>query len=120
MPRRALTTCTTTGCPAIVDQPGKCDTCKQDAERQRGSARARGYDTEHERRFRRSVLTRDVVCVICRKALAVVADHYPRSRRELIDDGADPDDPRYGRGLCKPCDSAQTAERQPGGWNNPG
>ena len=31
--------------------------------------------------------------------------------------GLNPNDPRYGRGLCGSCDSAQTAIRQPGGWN---
>jgi 5-methylcytosine-specific restriction protein A len=64
------------------------------------------------------VLERDVVCVLCRSALAVIADHYPLGRDELVEQGLDPDDPQYGRGLCRSCDSSQTAERQPGGWNN--
>ncbi|MER7155437.1 holin, partial [Streptomyces lydicus] len=45
------------------------------------------------------------------------ADHYPLSRRELVARGDDPDDPRHGRGLCGPCHSSETAQHQPGGWN---
>lgn len=118
MPRRALTACTVPGCPELTTG-GRCDDHRQQAERQRGSARQRGYGTTHEERFRRGVLRRDVICVICRNALATRADHWPRSRRELVAAGLDPDDPRYGRGLCASCDSTQTAERQPGGWNAP-
>jgi 5-methylcytosine-specific restriction enzyme A len=49
--------------------------------------------------------------------VSVVADHYPLSRRELIDQGLDPDDPGRGRGLCKRCHDTETAQRQPGGFN---
>lgn len=56
------------------------------------------------------------MCVLCGKAPSVVADHWPLSRRELVARGLDPNDPRYGRGLCADCDRAQTARRQPGGW----
>jgi len=37
----------------------------------------------------------------------------------LISQGLNPDDPKYGRGLCSPCHSKETAEHQPGGWNAP-
>lgn len=47
---------------------------------------------------------------------AVIADHYPLSRKELLARGLDPDDPRHGRGLCKRCHDQETADRQPGGW----
>jgi 5-methylcytosine-specific restriction protein A len=50
-------------------------------------------------------------------AFATVADHYPLSRKELIDAGLDPNDPQHGRGLCKPCHDRETAQNQPGGWN---
>lgn len=47
---------------------------------------------------------RDPICVRegCDEP-SVVADHYPRTRRELVRLGLDPDDPRYGRGLCVSC-----------------
>lgn len=60
---------------------------------------------------------RDPICCLCSEQLSVVADHWPKSRRELVDCGLDPNDPRFGRGLCKSCDSKQTARRQPGGWH---
>ncbi|AHH98316.1 hypothetical protein KALB_4954 [Kutzneria albida DSM 43870] len=44
----------------------------------------------------------------------MVADHYPKSRRELVAAGADPNDPQHGRGLCVACHNAQTARLQPG------
>lgn len=117
-PRRALTTCSTVGCPNLTES-GRCADCRTTAEQHRGSARQRGYGTRHERRFRKPVLDRDVVCVLCRTALAAVADHWPLSRRELTDRGMDPNDPRHGRGLCASCHSHATATNpdQAGGWN---
>jgi 5-methylcytosine-specific restriction protein A len=47
----------------------------------------------------------------------VHADHWPLSRRELVEQGLDPDDPKHGRGLCTSCHSRSTAREQPGGWN---
>ena len=38
-----------------------------------------------------------------------MADHYPLERRELIARNLDPDDPRHGRGFCKPCHDTKTA-----------
>jgi 5-methylcytosine-specific restriction protein A len=67
------------------------------------------------------VLERDPLCVVHLErgdhVLATVADHYPRSRRELEALGLDPNDPEYGRGLCASCHSRETARHQPGGWN---
>lgn len=96
---------------------GKCDGCQAEAEQRRGSASSRGYGHQHRTRFRAAVLARDVTCVLCHHAPAVHADHHPRSRRELVDAGLDPDDPKRGRGLCGPCHSSETARHQPGGWN---
>lgn len=114
--RRALTVCSIPGCPTLTDT-GRCAEHRQQADRQRGSARQRGYDRQHETRFRAAVLARDPVCTLCRRAPSVHADHHPLSRRELVEAGLDPNDPQHGRGLCGPCHSSETARHQPGGWN---
>lgn len=120
MARRALTTCSTAGCPELVTS-GRCDGCSRTAERERGTAASRGYGKRHRTRFRPGVLERDICCVLCREnglwVLATVADHWPLSRRELLERGHDPDDPQHGRGLCEPCHARETAVNQPGGWN---
>lgn len=117
--------CSTPGCPEY-SQGGRCANCQRDAERKRGSARQRGYGGRHQTKFRPAVLARDPACVCtdqdhghrdpCGRA-SVHADHWPLSRRELTTRGLDPDDPQYGRGLCQPCHSSETAANQPGGWN---
>ncbi|TDD88367.1 holin [Actinomadura rubrisoli] len=113
---KGLKVCSTPGCPTLVAQ-GRCEPCKAKAEKRRGTSAQRGYGRRHRDRFRKGVLDKNPVCVICRNAPSTVADHYPLDRRQLVAKSLDPDDPIYGRGLCAPCDSAQTALRQPGGWN---
>jgi 5-methylcytosine-specific restriction protein A len=108
--------CTTPGCGEFT-QAGKCEACRAEAEKRRGTARQRGYGRGHEQRFRPAVLARDPLCVLCRQRPSVHADHHPLSRRELVDRGLDPNDPKHGRGLCGPCHSSETAKAQPGGWN---
>ncbi|MFJ2174345.1 holin [Streptomyces sp. NPDC087851] len=118
MPRRTRwRVCSRPGCPELTDQGGRCSGCRSEAEQRRGSARQRGYGGGHETRFRPGVLARDPVCVLCRRARSVHADHHPRDRKQLVDEGLDPNDPQYGRGLCGPCHSRATAQEQPGGWN---
>lgn len=124
---RAWKVCSKPGCPNLVP-PGqsRCDTCAAEAERARGTARARGYDHQHETRFRPGVLRRDPLCVCtntnhghgtqCLKP-TTQADHHPHSRRELVRLGLDPNDPQHGRGLCDHCHSSETAHNQPGGWH---
>jgi 5-methylcytosine-specific restriction protein A len=34
-----------------------------------------------------------------------------------VDMGLDPNDPKFGRGLCKRCHDEHTARTSPGGWN---
>lgn len=109
--------CSTPGCPEYTDRGGKCDEHRAQAEKQRGTARQRGYGRDHETRFRPGVLAKHPVCVLCGERPSVHADHHPHSRRELQARGLDPNDPRHGRGLCQPCHSSETAKAQPGGWN---
>ena len=123
MPRKALTTCSTSSCPNLTEG-GRCADCARDAEQRRGSSSARGYGRKHRSRFRKTVLERDICCVLCRDegkwTLATVADHHPLSRRELVDRGMDPDDPAHGRALCHDHHSKETAINQPGGFNQGG
>lgn len=106
-----------TRCPTPTP-PGvsMCPRCKGEAERVR-RPHGNPYATAGHARFREAVLARDPVCVLCLASPSTVADHYPHERRDLVDMGADPNDPNYGRGLCKPCHDKHTARTSPGGWN---
>ncbi|MEU9349042.1 holin [Streptomyces sp. NPDC048278] len=117
--------CSEPRCPEYT-QHGKCDQHRREAEQRRGTARQRGYGTEHEELFRNPVLQRDPTCVCTEQAhghgspcgqLSRHADHHPQDRRALVQAGLNPNDPRYGRGLCGPCHSSHTAAEQPGGWH---
>ena len=88
---RALKVCSTHGCPNLVPQgSSRCPDCDRRADRARGT---RGYQTAGHRRFRRTILRRDPVCVVCHAAPSTVADHWPISRRDLEAQGLDPNDP---------------------------
>lgn len=113
---RARRTCSTPGCSAIIDRgQSRCSACETAAEHQRRPG-GNPYNTPGHRAFRAAVLDRDPVCVICQLRLATIADHHPDERRDLVAVGLDPDDPARGRGLCKPCHDAKTAQATPGGW----
>lgn len=122
---RALKTCSTPGCPTLVPS-GRCAGCQGEADQRRGTRQQRGYGRAHTNRFRPGVLKRDPLCVCTDTthnhgpqclAPSTVADHYPRSRRELVALELDPNDPQYGRGLCKRCHDMHTSYAQPGGWH---
>lgn len=109
--------CSVHGCPTLHQGTGKCDACRAGADKARRPD-GNPYRTPGHRRFRRAVLDRDPVCVLCHIAFATVADHYPTERRDLVSAGLDPNDPQYGRGLCKTCHDKHTAATSPGGWND--
>ena len=118
---RGLHPCATPGCPELIPPATtRCPTCSQAKAKhydsRRESQTVRGYSSTGHRRFRRRVLDSDPLCVICGD-VATVADHWPIDRRELIDQGLDPNDPKRGRGLCASCHGRETAVHQPGGWN---
>lgn len=126
--RNAWTVCSQPGCPEYTQQ-GRCEEHRRKAERRRGSARQRGYGGQHETRFRPGVLARDphcrcAGCPSCSTAgtrcerESKHADHWPLDRRQLVEQGLDPNDPDHGRGLCQPCHSHATTQHQPGGWNS--
>lgn len=111
--------CSVHGCPEIypAGEGSRCSKHRRHADRQRGTAADRGYNDAAHQVFRNAVLEANPICVMCELAEATEADHYPRSRRELIALHLDPNDPRFGRGLCARCHSISTAQLQPGGWN---
>jgi 5-methylcytosine-specific restriction protein A len=115
---KAWKVCATPQCPELVpaDQ-SRCDDCTIEADKRRGTASERGYTSAGHKRFRKRVLQRDPICVVCRLKPSTVADHHPLSRRDLVAQGLDPDDPDRGRGVCKRCHDSETAAHQPGGWN---
>jgi len=119
---RALRPCATPGCPGLVPTGTTrcqlCETAKQaDYRSRRDPTTNAHYKSRGHARFRRLVLARDPVCVLCHDAIATDADHWPRSLRELLAAGENPNDPAHGRGLCHPCHAKETARLQPGGWN---
>jgi 5-methylcytosine-specific restriction protein A len=117
--------CSVPGCPEF-SQGGRCDEHRAEADRRRGTARQRGYGGRHETRFRPGVLAKNPTCVCtdtdhghgqpCGQP-TVHADHWPLSRRELVEQELDADDPDHGRGLCQVCHAKATAVEQPGGWH---
>ncbi|RLP76322.1 holin [Mycetocola tolaasinivorans] len=109
--------CVIAGCPALVPQGegARCYAHRRQARAERfGNA---VYSTAGHRRFRRAVLHRDPICVLCGVAEATVADHFPDTRIVLVETGRNPNDPEAGRGLCAPCHNRHTAQSSPGGWN---
>jgi 5-methylcytosine-specific restriction enzyme A len=111
--------CSVDRCPEIHDGPGaKCPTHRQEALQRHWEDTAH-YSTPGHRRFRRIVLERDPICTDpegCNQP-STVADHYPRDRKELEALHLNPNDPQFGRGLCKRHHDRHTALTQPGGWN---
>jgi 5-methylcytosine-specific restriction enzyme A len=120
--RQRTRVCNVSGCPVLTSGSARCDAHTKSADRARGTAAQRGYGREHQTRFREGVLARDPYCVVrgprC-TLTSTVADHWPRSRRELVDAGADPNEPTHGRGVCHTCHATETAKHQPGGWHDP-
>lgn len=124
--------CSTPGCPNLIETPArKCDACTR-AQRDRTRTRGRNpYNTKGHQSFRRQVLARDPYCTcpgdpehggcgkhkgLCGKP-STIADHYPYERIELIDMRLNPNDPKFGRGLCKQCHDVKTGRTRPAGFN---
>ncbi|RZU64925.1 5-methylcytosine-specific restriction protein A [Microterricola gilva] len=110
--------CSKHGCPTIypASEGSRCKTHRQQARAARVDNKV--YSSKGHRSFRSAVLTRDPICTSCELTLSTVADHYPLTRRELVDAGLNPNDPQHGRGLCANCHNTHTAATSPGGWND--
>ena len=111
-----LNRCPIPGCPQLTNG-GRCTNHARAAEQQRGTTTQRGYSSKGHRFFRRAVLRREPICRLCHVRPSTQADHWPHSRRQLVDLGLNPNDPKYGRGLCDHCHHTETARNQPGGFN---
>lgn len=130
LPARPPTPCTAPGCPELTDG-GPCEwharARRRQSDRQRGTTTERGYAGRRWVAARTATLLRDLICTCTANhpnhgpycpSPSTIADHYPKTRRQLLAEGvADPDHPRYLRGLCKPCHDRHTAATSPGGWN---
>lgn len=107
--------CNVAGCPELFNgRGGRCPAHERQARAARTDNQV--YSSQGHRTFRAAVLARDPICVICNLALATVADHYPLTRRQLVEQGLNPNDPTHGRGSCANCHNKHTAQTSPGGW----
>lgn len=124
---RALRVCSVPGCPNLCSG-GRCDQCRAQAERDRAGHKLRGGGNDARWRARRhQCLVRDPLCVCAddghghdgRECIrpSAVADHSPRTKRELIDQGVrDPDALEFLQGKCKSCHDRISARDSPGGF----
>lgn len=116
MPPRPRTPCTVPGCPARAEQPGRCPVHAAQRTRTRRVETRQQYGGAWPAR-RRAFLTAHPYCALCGR-LAEIADHWPRTRRQLLRDQVpDPDHERHLRPLCAPCHNRHTGLEQPGGWH---
>lgn len=116
MPARPPRVCP--GCRATVP-PGECPNCRpeerRDSDRRRRDSPARSHDWGWQQTSA-AFLREHRICVLCSKP-STVADHHPRTRRELIAAAVpDPDAWHRLRPLCKTCHDRHTARTTPGGW----
>lgn len=86
---------------------GRCPNCTKDQARdtdqRRGTSTERGYGRNWRYRIRPAFLRANPLCVLC-GALASVPDHWPLTRKSLIEAGVlDPDGFHRLRPLCKTC-----------------
>lgn len=110
------TVCLEPGCPNIVERGGRCPAHGRAAP-DRPTSSQMGYDRRWAR-VRAAFLAAHPFCRDCGGA-ASVADHSPKTRRDLIAAGVEnPDDWRYLEPRCVPCHGRKTAKYD-GGYGNP-
>ena len=109
--------CSTPRCPTLHQGVGRCPTCVAKADIAR-RPNGNPYATRGHKAFREQVLARDPICVLCLSKRATVADHHPLDRVDLIARGDDPNNPAFGRGLCKQCHDTKTGREHGFGNQN--
>lgn len=113
MPNRARSICPR--CRSTYTPGRGCPTCAARTARDRPKPFA--YDSPDWKATRAGFLANNPACCLCGRR-ARVADHWPKSRRELVQAGVpDPDGWHRLRPLCRPCHGKETARNQPSGWN---
>ena len=125
-----MSRCSTPLCPNEAARGGRCEECYRKHDRARGTAAERGYNSRRWEGTKRTIRKRDPFCTcdagdhghasFACMHLTEVADHYPKTRKQLLEEGVrDPDKPEFCRGLCKSCHSRATAKNPEtrGGWN---
>ncbi len=105
MPKRPLSPCLQPGCPKLAVISGRCREharqVQRERERQRPSARERGYDAEWER-LRAKYLAANPFCFACGEPSTDVDHIVPKSLG-----GSDDEDNLQA--LCHRCHSRKTA-----------
>lgn len=120
MPRKALQTCPTPGCPTLTTQ-GRCERCRGEARAARPSPTSKGYDGRW-RGLAIAYLRVHPYCE-CDECEAMPMLLRPRAIEVNHRDGLGPWGPR-GRdwsnlqAMTKAHHSRETARHQPGGWND--
>ena len=104
--------CSEPGCPELTEN-GKCEEHRKAArarrDARRESAADRGYGACW-RKIRTAFLAEHPICIDC-GGDAVVPDHDPKTRRELVAEGVDdPDDFKYLKPRCTTCHNRKTAK----------
>ena len=64
--------CNETGCPILIDGPGRCPAHARAKDKQRGSRQARGYDAAHDaerKRWAKVIERMSVPCARCRQPI---------------------------------------------------
>lgn len=120
MANRMKRPCRYPGCPEIVSEGGYCEKhqrlYRQQQDRNRGSAAARGYDARW-RQYRQIYLRDHPLCVRCldegRLTPAVVVDHIKPHKGDWTLFW----EPANHQALCKRCHDVKTA-REDGGFGN--
>lgn len=114
MPRKPRVPCSQPGCPELTNGgPCAAHARQRNAQREERGTGARGVQWA---RRRKAFLYAHPWCVLCGRQ-AVVADHWPKSRKQLQAEGvSDPDAAKHLRPLCVSCHNKETAKHQPGGW----
>ena len=108
MPKKPPHICNAPGCTTVVVKTYCTRHTKPPKPKDlRPSAYRRGYGGARWERVRKKVLSRDVICQHCMRALAVAVDHIiPKS------EGGAAWDLDNLQGLCVPCHSIKTRREQ--------
>jgi 5-methylcytosine-specific restriction protein A len=116
---RAMSVCSTPSCPQLVEGSGRCTKCKAEAEKKRGTASQRGYDSSW-RRVRAAYLKANPFCE-CEECSALLISQRPFATDVDHIDGLGPNGPLGRdwsnlRALSHSHHARRTARDQPGGW----